>query len=166
MAQVNFHDDPVTTAGTLPVAGGKAPCFTLVDKTLAEVKLSDFTGKQVVLNIFPSIDTPVCATSTRKFNAEAASRDGVVVLCISVDLPFALGRFCAAEGLESVVPLSAFRNPEFGTDYGVVVTDGAIRGLFSRAVVVVDGAGQVVYSEHVAEITNEPDYDAALAALK
>lgn len=165
MAQVAFKGNPVKTAGAVPVAGAKAPAFTLTGKDLSDVKLTDFAGKKVVLNIFPSIDTPVCAMSVRRFNAEAASLGNTVVLCISADLPFAHGRFCSVEGLDKVIPLSVFRSPEFGKDYGVVIAEGPLRGLLSRAVVIVDGAGQVAYAEHVAEITNEPDYEAALRAL-
>lgn len=165
MAQVTFKGNPVKTAGAVPAVGAKAPAFVLAGKDLSDVKLADFAGKKVVLNIFPSIDTPVCAMSVRRFNAEAASLGDTVVLCISADLPFAHGRFCSVEGLEKVVPLSVFRSPEFGKDYGVVIAEGPLRGLLSRAVVIVDGAGQVLYAEHVAEITSEPDYEAALRAL-
>ncbi len=165
MAQVTFKGNPVQTVGSVPVAGASAPAFTLTGKDLSDVRLSDFAGRKVVLNIFPSIDTPVCAASVRRFNAEAAALGGVAVLCVSADLPFAHGRFCSVEGLEAVSPLSTFRSPEFGQDYGVVIGAGPLRGLLSRAVVVIDGTGRVVYSEHVAEITREPDYAAALAAL-
>jgi thiol peroxidase len=165
MAQVAFKGNPVNTAGALPAVGTKAPAFTLAGKDLSDVKLVDFAGKKVVLNIFPSIDTPVCAASVRRFNAEASALGDTVVLCISADLPFAHGRFCTVEGLEKVVPLSVFRSPEFGKDYGVVIAEGPLRGLLSRAIVIVGPAGQVVYTEHVAEITKEPDYEAALRAL-
>ncbi len=165
MAQVTFKGNAVQTAGALPAVGAKAPAFTLAGKDLSDVKLSDFAGKKVVLNIFPSIDTPVCAASVRRFNAEAAALGATVVLCISADLPFAHGRFCTVEGLDKVSPLSTFRSPEFGKDYGVVISAGPLRGLMSRAIVIVDGAGTVAYAEHVAEITKEPDYEAALKAL-
>ena len=165
MAKVTFKGNPVQTAGSVPAVGAAAPAFTLAGKDLSDVKLADFAGKKVVLNIFPSIDTPVCAASVRRFNAEASALGDTVVLCISADLPFATGRFCTVEGLEKVSPLSVFRSPEFGTDYGVVISEGPLRGLLSRAVVIVDGAGKVVYAEHVAEITHEPDYEAALRAL-
>ena len=132
---------------------------------LSEVTLAHYAGKKVVLNIFPSIDTPVCAASVRRFNAEASALGDTAVLCISADLPFAHGRFCTVEGLDKVVPASVFRSPEFGKDYGVTITEGPLSGLLSRAIVIVDGAGQVVYTEHVAEITQEPDYEAALRAL-
>ncbi len=165
MATVAFKGNPVPTAGSVPAVGSAAPAFTLTGKDLGDVKLSDYAGKTVVLNIFPSIDTPVCAASVRRFNAEASALGDTAVLCISADLPFAAGRFCTVEGLEKVVPLSVFRSPEFGKDYGVGITEGPLRGLLSRAVVIVDGAGKVVYAEHVAEITSEPDYEAALQAL-
>lgn len=165
MAHVAFKGNPVKTAGEVPSVGAKAPAFTLTGKDLSDVALASYAGKNVVLNIFPSIDTPVCAASVRRFNAEASALGDTVVLCISADLPFAHGRFCTVEGLDKVVPLSIFRSPAFGADYGVVISEGPLRGLLSRAIVIVDGAGSVVYAEHVAEITNEPDYEAALRAL-
>jgi len=165
MAQVAFKGNPVKTAGCLPSVGAKAPAFKLTGKDLSDVQLADYAGKTVVLNIFPSIDTPVCAASVRRFNAEASVLGDTAVLCVSADLPFAAGRFCTVEGLEKVVSLSAFRSPEFGKDYGVAIAEGPLRGLLSRAIVIVDKAGTVTYTEHVAEITNEPDYEAALSAL-
>ena len=165
MAQVAFKGNPVKTAGDLPAVGTAAPAFSLSGKDLSDVVLANFAGKKVVLNIFPSIDTPVCAASVRRFNAEASALGDTVVLCISADLPFAAGRFCTVEGLEKVVPASIFRAPEFGTSYGVVISEGPLRGLLARAIVIVDGAGKVAYTELVAEITNEPDYEAALRAL-
>jgi len=165
MAQVAFKGNPVKTAGNLPVVGTQAPAFSLTGKDLSDVTLASYAGKTVVLNIFPSIDTPVCSASVRRFNAEAGALGNTVVLCISADLPFAHGRFCTVEGLDKVVPLSVFRSPAFGTDYGVVITEGPLRGLLSRAVVIIDKAGKVIYTEHVAEITKEPDYEAALRAL-
>jgi len=165
MASITFQGSPIETAGQLPQAGSKTPDFTLVKTDLSQEDLASVAGKNVVLNIFPSIDTPVCATSVRRFNAEAAKTTNTVVLCVSADLPFAHARFCGAEGLEDVVSLSSFRNPEFGTDYGVVMTDGPLKGLMSRAVIVLDADGVVKYTELVPEITQEPDYDAALAAL-
>jgi len=166
MSTVTFKGTPVSIAGDLPPQGAKAPSFRLVGADLSEVSLSSFAGKWVVLNIFPSIDTPVCATSVKRFNEEAAALDDTVVLCISVDLPFAQGRFCGAEGLENVKPLSAFRDHTFGQDYGVLITDGPLAGLFARGVVVLDGTGVVVYRELVPEIAQEPDYAAALAVLR
>ncbi len=165
MATVTFKGTPVKVSGELPAVGSKAPDFVLAGSDLSDVKLSDYTGRPVVLNIFPSIDTPVCATSVRRFNQEAAGGDSVV-LCVSLDLPFAQGRFCAAEGLENVKTVSAFRSHAFGGDYGVMLTDSALAGLFARAVVVVGRDGQVTHSELVPEIAQEPDYAAALAAVK
>jgi len=165
MAQVAFKGKPVKTAGDLPAVGTKAPTFTLTGGDLSDVSLAKYAGKKVVLNIFPSIDTPVCAASVRRFNAEASALGDTAVLCISADLPFAHGRFCTVEGLDKVVPASVFRSPDFGKDYGVAITEGPLSGLLSRAIVIVDGTGQVVYTEHVAEITQEPDYEAALRAL-
>lgn len=165
MAQVAFKGKPVKTEGSLPGVGTKAPAFTLAGGDLSDVSLAGYAGKKVVLNIFPSIDTPVCAASVRRFNAEASALGNTTVLCVSADLPFACGRFCTVEGIENVVPASVFRSPTFGQDYGVVIEEGPLRGLLSRAVIIVDKTGQVLYTEHVAEITQEPDYEAALRAL-
>lgn len=164
MATVTFKSDPVNTAGELPAVGSKAPAFDLVGTDLGEVKLSDFAGKRVVLNIFPSLDTGVCAASVRRFNELAAGLDNTVVVSVSKDLPFAAERFCVNEGIADVVSSSAFRS-SFGEDYGVTMTDGPLAGLLARSVVVVDGDGNVVHTELVPEITTEPDYDAAVAAL-
>jgi thiol peroxidase len=166
MAKVAFKGSPVPTVGDLPGKGTKAPDFSLVDTELADVSLSDYEGQKVVLNIFPSIDTPVCAASVKRFNDEASSFDNTQVLCISVDLPFAHGRFCGAEGLSNVKTLSAFRDHNFGSDYGVRITDGALAGLFARAVVVIGEDGAILHSQLVPEITDEPDYSSALAVLK
>jgi len=165
MAQITLKGNPIRTAGDLPTVDAPAPAFTLTKTDLSDVELSGFSGKSLVLNIFPSIDTGVCAQSVRRFNEEAAKRDGTEVLCISCDLPFAFNRFCGAEGIENVTSLSTFRHPEFGTAYGVTMTDGPLKGLLSRAVVVIDPSGKVVYTEQVPEIGQEPDYAAALAAL-
>lgn len=165
MAKVTLHDNPVLTVGDLPAVGSQAPAFTLVGKDLSDVTLAAYAGKTVVLNIFPSIDTPVCATSVRRFNAEAATLGDTTVLCISADLPFATGRFCSTEGLEKVVPASVFRAPGFGKAYGVTITNGPLNGLLARAIVIINGAGKVVYTELVPEITKEPNYAAALKAL-
>ncbi|MDF7801405.1 thiol peroxidase [Pontiellaceae bacterium B1224] len=165
MASVTLKGNAFNTVGELPAVGSAAPAFSGVKTDLSECSLSDLAGKKVVLNIFPSIDTGVCAMSTTKFNAEAGKLDNTVVLCVSVDLPFALGRYCGAEGLEDVVPVSVFRNPEFGSGYGVTFADGPLAGLLSRSVVVIDETGKVVYTEQVAETTEEPNYEAALAAL-
>ena len=163
---VHFQGNPVAVQGSIPQAGDKAQPFTLVAKDLSDVTLGQFAGKRKVLNIFPSIDTGVCAASVRKFNQLAGELDNTVVLCISADLPFAQSRFCGAEGLSNVVTLSTLRAPEVLQTYGVGIADGALKGLAARAVVVIDENDNVVYSELVNEITNEPDYDAALAALK
>jgi len=165
MATITLEGNPVTTVGELPKLGSEAPVFTALKADLSECTLTDLRGNRVVLNIFPSIDTGVCATSTRRFNKEAGSLENTVVVCVSVDLPFALGRFCGAEGLDDVVPVSVFRNPEFGNSYGVTIADGPLAGLLSRAVVVIDEAGTIIYTEQVPEITSEPDYTSALSAL-
>lgn len=165
MAQLTFKGNPVTTTGELPATGTQAPGFKLTGGDLADVSLADFAGKKVVLSIFPSIDTPVCAASVRRFNEAAGKMRDTKVLCISADLPFASGRFCAAEGLENVVTLSTFRSPEFGKSYGVQIATGPLRALLTRAIVIVDGSGTVLYTQQVAEITEEPDYEAALRAL-
>lgn len=164
MAKTAFQGNEVNTVGDLPAVGSVAPAFNLLKTDLSELSLSDLAGKKVVLNIFPSIDTGICAASTRRFNEEAGKLNNTVVVCVSVDLPFALGRFCAAEGLEEVVPTSAFRS-SFGNDYGITISGGALDSLLSRAVVVIDESGKVVHSELVKEITEEPDYSAALAEL-
>lgn len=165
MAKITFKGNPVDTAGNLPAVGDKAPGFTLTNTELADVSLRDYAGKPVVLNIFPSLDTPVCAMSVRRFNQEATQRKDVVVLCVSADLPFAQARFCGAEGLNDVITLSDFRHKEFGDIYGVRITTGPLAGLLSRAVLILDAAGTVTYTEQVQEIAEEPNYEAALAAL-
>ncbi len=165
MASITLKGNPVSTVGELPEVGSAAPAFTGVKDDLSACSLGELSGKKVVLNIFPSIDTGVCAASTRRFNEEAGSLDNAVVVCVSADLPFALGRFCGAEGLDNVVTVSVFRNPEFGSDYGVTIADGPLAGLLSRAVVVIDEEGKVAYTEQVPEIAQEPNYEAALAAL-
>ena len=166
MAQITLKGNPFHTSGELPKAGAPAPAFTLVKTDLGEAGLQDFAGRRVVLNIFPSLDTPTCATSVRKFNALAGGLPGTTVLCVSADLPFAAKRFCSTEGLENVVPASCFRSPEFGAAYGLTLVDGPLKGLLARAIVVVDGQGKVLHTELVPEIAQEPDYDRALAALK
>ncbi len=164
MADITFKDSPVTTIGELPAVGSKAPSFDLVGSDLSPVTLADFAGKKIVLNIFPSLDTGVCAQSVRTFNEKATGLEGTVVLNVSMDLPFAQARFCGAEGIENAIVASGFRS-SFGSDYGVTFTSGPLEGLYSRSVVVLDGEGTVVYTQQVAETTDEPDYDAALAAL-
>ncbi|TRW77015.1 thiol peroxidase [Mycolicibacterium sp. 018/SC-01/001] len=163
MAQITLRGNPINTVGELPAVGSPAPGFTLVGTDLGTVADDQFRGKPLLLNIFPSVDTPVCATSVRTFNERAAASGGAV-LCVSNDLPFAQKRFCGAEDIENVTPASAFRGG-FGDDYGVTITDGPMAGLLARAVVVVGADGTVSYTELVPEIGQEPDYDAALAAL-
>ena len=165
MATTAFQGSPVTTSGELPEVGATAPDFTLTGTDLSDVKLGDFAGKRVVLNIFPSVDTGTCAASVRKFNELAASLDNTVVVTASRDLPFALGRFCGAEGIENVVATSAFRS-NFGEDYGIVLQDGPLAGLFARSVVVIDEDGKVSYTQLVPEISEEPNYDEVIAALQ
>jgi len=166
MAEITLQGNKIHTVGSLPATGSQAPAFKLVNTDLSEASLSDYIGKKVILNIFPSLDTSVCATSVRKFNEELNNLENTTVLCVSADLPFAHDRFCTSEGLENVVNLSVFRNPDFGKDYGVVITDGPLAGVLSRAVVVLGSNGEVVYSEQVPEITQEPDYASALDAVK
>ena len=165
MANITFHNEPARTAGDLPKVGTVAPDFSAVKNDLAEVKLSDFKGKKVILNIFPSVDTGVCAASVRKFHVEASKLNNVAILCISKDLPFALTRFCAAEGIDNLVMLSDFRGG-FEQHYPIAFTDSPLKGLLSRSVVVVDENGKVVYTEQVAETTDEPNYAKALEAIK
>ena len=165
MTTVTFQGNPLKIGGELPSVGSQAPDFDLVKGDLSSLKLIDLAGKKVILNIFPSIDTPTCATATKKFNEKVSKHSDVVIVCVSVDLPFAQGRFCAAEGLDKIIPVSAFRNDDFGKDYGVVITDGPLAGLFSRAIVLIDESGQVVYTEHVSELGDEPNYDAVLGVL-
>jgi len=164
MAEITLGGNPVHTSGDLPAVGAAAPAFSLVGADLSEYDASEFAGKNVILNIFPSIDTPTCATSVRQFNERAAGMDETVVLCVSADLPFAMGRFCGAEGIENVKVGSTFRS-DFGSDYGVTLTDGKLQGVLARAVVVIGADGTVKHTELVGEIAHEPDYDAALAAL-
>jgi thiol peroxidase len=166
MAKITFKGNPVATIGDLPKVGSDAPDFTLTKNDLGSVAKQDFAGKNLVLNIFPSIDTGVCATSVRKFNQEAAKLPNTVVLCVSKDLPFAQKRFCGAEGIDKVVTASWFRGSDFGKAYGVTMTDGPLAGLFARAVVVVDGKGKVVHTELVPEIAQEPNYQQAIAAVR
>ncbi len=164
MATITLKGNEIHTTGELPAVGSEAPLFTLTKTDLSQASLSEFKGKKVILNIFPSLDTGVCAASVRKFNEEASNKD-VAVLCISKDLPFAHGRFCEAEGIANVINLSDFRNNDFATAYNTLLTDGPLAGLHSRAVIVVDEEGKVVYTEQVPEIVQEPDYEKALAAL-
>ena len=166
MPNVTLGGNPVKVAGNFPGKGDAAPDFTLTSKDLKDVCLKDLAGKRKVLNIVPSLDTPVCAKSTRIFNERASSVANTAVLVISADLPFAMNRFCGAEGINNVVALSTVRNRDFHARYGVDITDGPLKGLTARAVIVLDENNRVLHSQLVPEIKNEPDYDAALAALK
>lgn len=165
MAKTKLMDNEVNTSGELPATGAPAPDFSLTARDLSDSALKDYAGKRVVLNIFPSLDTPVCAQSIRTFNVKAAELENTAILCISRDLPFAHERFCTAEGIAGVVSLSEMRDRNFGKDYGVEIVDGVMQGLLARAVVVLDENGTVIYSELVPQIAQEPDYDKALAAL-
>ena len=166
METIYFKGQPCHTYGSLPPVGEQIPCFHLAGRDLSQVQCSDFKGKRLVLNIFPSLDTEVCARSVRRFNEEAAKMDDVVVVCISVDLPFAMDRFCTVNGLDNVIPASAFRSPLFSQRFGVQICDGPLAGLLARAVIVTDTDHKVIYSELVHEITNEPDYKGALYSLR
>ncbi|WP_168583641.1 thiol peroxidase [Gephyromycinifex aptenodytis] len=164
MATTAFKGSPVQTSGDLPSTGTKAPSFTLTGTDLSEVTPASFEGRRIVLNIFPSVDTGVCAQSVRTFNERAAGLDNAVVVCASADLPFALARFCGAEGIENVQAASSFRS-DFGQQYGVTMTDGPLAGLLARSVVVLDTDGSVLHTELVPEIGQEPNYEAAISAL-
>lgn len=165
MANITLKGNPFHTIGELPKVGSKAPDFKLVKSDLSEKTLKDYTGHKLVLNIFPSLDTGTCAASVRRFNAEASKLENTKVLCISKDLPFAQARFCGAEGLDNVETLSDFRYGTFAKNYGVEIADGPLAALESRAVVILDEEGTVVYTQQVGEIVDEPDYEKALAAL-
>ncbi|WP_404365947.1 thiol peroxidase [Marinobacter sp.] len=165
MATVTRRGVEVSTAGSLPPVGQAAPEANFTQTDLSELTLSDLKGSNVILNIFPSIDTPTCAKSVRRFNEAAARLDNTRIVCVSADLPFAQSRFCGAEGLDQVQTVSTFRNPEFGTTYGVEITDGPLRGLLARAIVIIDAQGVVTYTELVPEIGQEPDYGSALESL-
>ena len=164
MASITLKGNPVSTVGSLPAVGSTAPQFTLTKNDLSDAQNTSYKGKKIILNIFPSIDTPTCALSTKRFNQEASKLENVAVLCVSADLPFAQSRFCAAEGLENVEAVSSFRST-FGQDFGVAIADSVLAGLLSRAVIVIDQDGSVLYTQQVAEIAEEPDYQAALAVV-
>lgn len=166
MSQVSLKGQPVSIEGAFPAHGAHVPAFSLVGTDMADVALASYQGKRKVLNIFPSVDTGVCATSVRRFNQLAAGLENTIVLCISADLPFAQVRFCGAEGLDRVVMLSTLRGREFLHDYGVAIASGPLAGLAARAVLVLDEQDRVLHAELVGEITQEPDYDAALAVLR
>jgi thioredoxin-dependent peroxiredoxin len=165
MAKITRKGNPTNTSGNLPAKGSVAPGFTLVKSDLTDLSLSELKGKKLILNIFPSLDTSTCATSVRKFNQLAAGKTGTVVLGISKDLPFAHGRFCTTEGITNVITLSGFRDTAFGKAYGVNIIDGPLAGLYARSIVIVDENGKVIYTQLVPEITQEPDYDSALAVI-
>lgn len=166
METIYLNGEPCHTYGSLPEVGTHAPCFHLTGADLKEVECHDFKGKTVVLNIFPSLDTEVCARSVRHFNKVASEHPDTVVICVSMDLPFAMKRFCAAEGLENVIVASAFRSPLFAQKFGVQIVDGPLAGLLARSVIIIDGNRNVIYREMVQEITNEPDYKGALEVIK
>ena len=165
MTHITFKGTEIKTDGPPPSVGSIAPDFNLSKTDLTNVTLKDFQGKRLVLNIFPSIDTPVCATSVRRFNTAASKLDNTVILCVSMDLPFAHARFCGAEELDAVIPVSDFRTGGFGRDYNLRISTGPLEGLLTRAVIIINEAGKIIYSEIVPEITHEPDYDAALREL-
>lgn len=165
MAKITFKGNPVNTSGNLPAKGSTAPDFSLVKSDLGNLSLKDLSGTKTILNIFPSLDTSVCATSVRKFNQLAAGKNNVKVLAISKDLPFAHSRFCSTEGITNVVSLSGFRDSAFGKAYGVDMTDGPLAGLYARSIVVLDEGGKVIHTQLVPDITLEPDYEAALNSL-
>ena len=165
METVYFKGQPCHTYGNIPAVGEKAPCYNLVSKELKEITCMDYKDKIVVLNIFPSLDTAVCAASVRRFNAEAAKYPDTVVICVSMDLPFAAQRFCTANGIDNVVVASAFRSPTFAQKFGMLLVDGPLAGLLTRAVLILDGDRRVVYRDPVSEITNEPDYKGAISVL-
>ena len=162
MAKLTFKGSPIHTIGELPIIGRPCPPFTLTRADLSELSLVDLQGQRVILNIFPSLDTTICAKGVRTFDARASEVPNMAVLCVSQDLPFAQARFCKAEGIEDVVPVSTFRHPEFGSDFGITMVDGPLRGLLARALVVLDENGTVVHTELVAELACEADYDGAL----
>jgi len=164
MATITFQGKPLHTCGELPAIGSTAPAFSLVSRALVDVTLATYAGKRKVLNIVPSLDTPTCAASTRKFNQKASHLDNTVVLVVSADLPFAQSRFCESEGLKDVIPLSTFRS-SFANDYGVNIVDTFLAGLTARAIVVIDENDKVIYTQLVNEVANEPDYESALAVL-
>ena len=165
MAEITLGGNPIHTLGELPAVGTKAPDFSLTANDLSVKRLTDFSGKKVILNIFPSLDTSTCATSVRTFNEKASSLDNIVVICVSRDLPFAQSRFCGAEGLKNVITLSDFANGSFGKDYALEITDGPMAYLHSRAIVVIDENGTISYTEQVGEIADEPNYEAAIRSL-
>jgi len=166
MVKITLKSKPINTIGNLPETGSQAPDFKLTKTDLSDISLKDYSGKRIILNIFPSLDTEVCANSVRHFNVAAEKLSNTVVLCVSRDLPFAHKRFCTTEGLENVISASELRDTRFGEDYGVRIIDGPLAGLFARAVVIIDETGKIIYTEQVPEITQEPDYKTAINTLK
>jgi thiol peroxidase len=166
MSTILLKGEPIQTIGSLPAVGAQAPDFSVTKTDLSEIKLKNYLGKKIILNIFPSLDTTTCAEAMKKFNEIAKDYPDLLILCVSADLPFAQKRFCSTECLNNVIPVSVFRHPHFGEDYGVSIIDGPIAGLLSRAVVVLDKQGKIVYTEQVKEITQEPDYKALLSHLR
>lgn len=166
MTTITLKGKPIQTTGSLPKMGSQAPDFTLTKTDLSEITLKDCLGKKLIISIFPSVDTPTCASSMLHFNTKADKLDDVLTLCVSADLPFALKRFCGVENLTKVIPTSVFRYPEFGKNYGVSIKEGVLRGLLSRAIVVLDEQGKVIYTQQVPELSNEPDYEPVLAAVQ
>ncbi|RDI43753.1 thiol peroxidase [Aquicella lusitana] len=166
MAEIRLNGEPIHTTGELPPVGAEAPDFTVTKTDLSEIRLKNYLGKKIILNIFPSLDTSTCAAAMRRFNEIASNFKDILILCVSADLPFAQKRFCAAEHLDNVQPVSVFRHPAFGKDYGVTIADGPLAGLLSRAAIVLDEHGKILYKEQVEEITEEPDYSAIVSALK
>lgn len=160
MTIITLNGSPVHTSGTLPAIGTQAPDFIVTKTDLSDIRLKNYQGKKIILNIFPSLDTPTCASAMHQFNEIAKQHDQALVLCVSADLPFSQKRFCSSEKLDNVQPVSVFRHPEFSTDYGVLITDGPLEGVLSRAVVVIDEHGKIIYTEQVKELSNEPDYTA------
>lgn len=165
MTVISLNGAPMNTTGTLPAIGTQAPDFTVTKIDLGEIKLKNYLGKKIILNIFPSLDTPTCATAMLRFNEIAAQNKDILILCVSADLPFAQKRFCSAEHLNNVQPVSVFRHPNFGEKYGVTISDGPLNGLLSRAVIILDEHGKVTYTEQVKELTQEPNYSALMAAI-
>ena len=166
MTTITFMGEPLQTVGSLPKVGTKAPTFSLTTTDLTDVPLENFTSKRVLINIFPSLDSSVCAQSVKTFNHKASDIPNLTVLCISADLPFAHKRFCETENIKNVITLSCFRNPKFGQDYGVTIMSGPLRGLLSREIVLIDTNGKILYTQQISDITQEPDYSAALLQLE
>lgn len=166
MTTILFKGSPIETIGILPIVGTQAPDFTVTKTNLSEVRLKNYLGKKIILNIFPSLDTSTCASTMHRFNEIAEQFPGILILCLSADLPFAQQRFCSVEHLDNVLPVSVFRHPNFGQDYGVLIKNSELAGLLSRAVIVIDEKGKIIYTEQVKELTEEPNYSGMIAALQ